>query len=70
MTPGDKVKISELRAGDVFEWKGNLYQKDAFIKPLKVWSFNKLHYHGMFDNDKVTYLGPLTAEMVKDILKK
>ncbi len=68
MTPGDRVKISDLRAGDVFKWKGKLFQKDAFKEPLKAWNFDKRHYQAMFDTE-ITYLGPLTAEMVREILK-
>jgi hypothetical protein len=78
MNPGDRVKISELKAGDVFEYEemgiGKRYPllitghrtKHPIIYAMNLDNFTL----SAFDpNSKYTYLGYLTAEMVREILK-
>lgn len=75
MTPGDIVKISELKAGDVFEWSGVICILGNGLESNESWDFwvfetqwfSKTSKH---IRQKVTYLGPLTAEMVREMLKK
>lgn len=75
MNPGDIVKISALKAGDVFEWKGvtcilgngleNNASWDFWVFETQWFSKTSKHIR-----PKVTYLGSLTAEMVRKALKK